>query len=399
MKSEVIFPQQPTYNIYEKVYAAALRLLYQHTPEKTYSTIVKEAMKLVGAKYGSLFLFPQGNVIRAYASHDALYQIIPRKKGHTWNVYSIQNPYILHGNKLKSLHPEIERLHIGTDIGIPLAYNDKTFGVLSVMSHENTTFTQEELLILQLFSPLASLSLRNTQLYNEVTTSLQEQDLFISMAAHELKTPLTSISIYSQLLLREDVANNKVTKQSKEKMFHEIQRLSKLVNELMQVSQIKKGRLQFDMKKCDIYKIIEVAVTNFQNGDNKHTFRLKNLLQGESAFIKGDADKLTQVVTNLLTNASKFSKDNSFIDITIFRKNTTIVIKVRDYGIGIDEKDLPRIFEGFYKASLAKKEGLGLGLFLVKNILDTHKGNITVKSKKEKGTTFIIFLPLYGTTT
>jgi signal transduction histidine kinase len=399
VKSNYIFPHIPSQTVYERVYAAALKLLYQHTPEKTYATIVKEAMKLVGAKYGSLFLFPQGDVIRAYASHDSLYQITPRKKGHTWNVYSVQKPYILHFKKLKSLHPEIAKLHIGTDIGVPLSYNDKPFGVLSVMSSEEIDFTQEQLLILQLFSPLASLSLRNTQLYTEVKTSLQEQDLFISMAAHELKTPLTSISIYSQLLLREDVENNKVTMQSKEKMFHEIQRLSKLVNELMQISQIKKGRLQFDMKKCNLNNIIEVAVTNFQNGDNKHKFRFKNLLGENAVFIKGDADKLTQVITNLLTNASKFSKNNSFIDITISRENTRNVIKVRDYGIGIDEKDLPRIFEGFYKASFATKEGLGLGLFLVKNIVDAHKGTIIVKSKKDKGTTFVISLPSYGNIT
>lgn len=382
-------------NKYQQIYLSALKLLYPHTPERTYSTIVQEAMKLVSAKYGSLFLFVDDQIKRVYSSDEILYQTVPRTKGHTWRTYKTQKPYYLDIGKIKNLHPEIERLNISTDIGIPLCYNDKAFGVISVMADSEKPFIEEDLVTLMLFSPLASLALRNTQLYSDIIDSLQEQDLFISMAAHELKTPLTSISIYAQLLIQEDIKSHKPATEFKIKMYNEIQRLSKLVNELLQVSQIKKGRLQYTMKKHNIVEIIANAVANFQTGDQTHRYFFVSKLKNEKIYIKCDADKITQIITNLLNNASKYSPVDTKVKVMIIEESDEVKITVKDSGAGITEKDLPRIFEGFYKPNLAKKEGLGLGLFLVKNIVEKHKGKITVTSKIGKGTTFTIMLPQY----
>ena len=396
MNDSEILSFEKNNKIYQKIYKSSLKLLYPYTPEKTYATIVHEAMQLVGAKHGSLFLFPNNEIKRVYSSINYFENIVPRPKGYTWNVYKTQKPYMLHISKIKHLHPEISKLKIGSDIGIPIAYNDKVFGVLSVMSAENVIFSEKELLILSLFSPLASLALRNLDLYTDVKNSLQEQDLFISMAAHELKTPLTSILIYSQLLLKDTFSDTKQTSQFKIKMYHEIQRLSKLVNELLQMSQIKKGRLQYEMKKCDLFKIIDYTTANFQNADKNHAIGIKikdNLIH---AYIKADHDKMVQVFTNLLTNAAKFSNTDSPIDLTLSKKDHYYILTIQDHGIGIERKDMERIFEGFYKVSSAKKEGLGLGLFLVKSIIEKHNGEIDVKSQLGKGTTFIISLPQYN---
>jgi signal transduction histidine kinase len=264
------------------------------------------------------------------------------------------------------------------------------------LSGQENRFTKEDLHVLQLFSPLASLALRNTHLYSNVKEALQEQDMFISMAAHELKTPLTAISIYAQLVLQENSEKKFATIHVKEKMFHEIQRLSKLVNELLQVSQIKKGRLQYSMKKCDIVKVAEHIVSSFQTIDTKHKIRLQIDSSIKSCHIKGDQDKMTQVISNLLTNAAKFSPEGKTIDVILKKQKDCVSIIVRDHGIGMTDEQMSHIFEGFYKAAIKTKEGLGLGLFLVKNIVDSHRGTITVKSKPQQGTNFTITLPLYA---
>lgn len=380
-------------SIYQRIYTSALKLLYQYTPEKTYETIVKEAMKLIGAKYGSLFIMKDNALERVYTSHAILNQIIPRKRGNTWKAFTKQRPYIYNLEKLGKLHPEIHKLNISSDIGIPISFDNKSFGVLSVLSPENVKFTNMELMILQMFSPLASLALRNATLYSETLNTLKAQDLFISMAAHELKTPLTAISIYAQLIMQGNTKGKLTEVHMKEKLYSEIQRLSKLVNELLQVSQIRKGRMQFSMKRCDLAYIITQAVTNFQTTDKNHIIQFKNHSLTEKYIIKGDKDKLIQVITNLLTNAAKFSSKNTKIRVSLKAKQEHFEILVKDHGIGMTEQQKAKVFEGFYKASPMKKEGLGLGLFLVKNIIIAHHGTIHVESRPEKGSTFRILLP------
>src|SRR5438105_1239273 len=118
--------------IYEKIYSAALRLLYPLTPNEMYTTIVNEAKKLVNAKHGTIFLLEANKLKRVYASTPIIYQVKPRKKGNTFRVYDKLKPYILSYEQLMQLHPEFKKIHVGSDMGIPLTYGNKTIGVLSV---------------------------------------------------------------------------------------------------------------------------------------------------------------------------------------------------------------------------------------------------------------------------
>lgn len=382
--------------VYEKIYSAALKLLYQLTPEKTYATIVNEAKKLVDAKHGTIFLVEKDTLKRVYATSPILYEITPRESGFTSKVYKKNLPYLLSKNDLLKLHPEFKKLNVGSDIGVPLTYSNKTIGVLAVFSKNNITFTQEDLSILRIFSPLVSLAVRNIELYSEAKKSLEERDLFISMAAHELKTPLTTASIYSQLLLRK-ISNTKYSEtQIKMKLSNEITRLTNLVNELLQVNQIKTGSLKFIFKKCDLCSVVEGAITAFENIYKDNPINFKNELKNRYCFVKGDFDKLFQVVINLLNNAAKFSPKKSPIDILLTYEDSKYILEIRDYGPGINKKDLPQIFERFYKGAGKKRDGLGLGLFLVRNVIDKHRGEIFVSSKRTQGTTFSIVLPMYN---
>lgn len=384
-----------SHTIYEKIYHSALDLFHSLTPEKAYEAIVKGAKKLIGAKHGSIFLVEDDELKRVYASSPLFNLIRPRKRGFTYRVYKKQQPYILIRGKFIKAHPELAKLNLGSDIGVPLIYNSKTLGVLTLFSDKKKTFTKKDLTLLQIFCKAASLAIKNTRQYETTQKSVNERDLFISIAAHELKTPLTTVSIYSQLLLRKDAETRYSDTQIKMKLSNEIRRLTNLVNELLQVNQIKSGSLQFTFKKCDLCSVVDTAVTSFENIHVNHPVYFKNKLKNNYCFVYGDHDKLFQVITNLLNNAAKFSPKYSPIDIVLKYENSNYILEVRDHGPGIPKKDLPRIFERFYKGDARKKDGLGLGLYLVKNVIDRHEGKITVSSKIKKGTTFTITLPMY----
>lgn len=380
---------------YEEIYDSALKLLYQLTPEKTYTTIVNEAKKLVGAIHCSIFLFEDGELKRVFTSYPYLHQIKTRKQGKLFSVYKTQKPYIISSKKLTGIHSEFKDISFGSSIAVPFTYSNKPFGVLSLLSRKNVIFKNNDLSKLLLFGSVVSLAIRNMQLYSEVKKSLDERDLFISMAAHELKTPLTTIFIYSQLLLRKNQGSKYSDTQIKMKLSGEIKRLTNLVNELLQVNQIKIGSLKFVFRKCDLCSVVDAAVTAFESVNTGYKINFKNELKNKYCFVKGDFDKLFQVVTNLLNNAAKFSPKNVPIDIVLRYESSKYLLTVTDHGSGIKRKDLPRIFERFYKGNSEEKDGLGLGLFLVKNIIDQHNGEISVTSKLNKGTTFSILLPLY----
>lgn len=380
---------------YGKIYSSLLKLFNQVTPETIYKTIINEAKKLIGAKYGSIFLVEDDELKRVYASSPVFNLVRPRKRGFTYRVYKKQMPYIITRKKSIELHPELIKLNLGSDIGVPLTHNNKTIGVLSLLSDKKKIFNENDLAILLIFSRGVSIAMKNMQLYTMTQKSVDERDLFISIAAHELKTPLTTVSIYSQLLLRKNSETRYSDTQIKMKLSGEIRRLTNLVNELLQVNQIKSGSLQFSFKKCDLCSVVEGAVNSFENIHVNHPVYFKNELKNKYCFVYGDYDKLFQVITNLLNNAAKFSTKYSPINIILKYENSKYILEVTDYGPGIPKKDLPRIFERFYKGHSKDKDGLGLGLYLVKNVIDRHEGKISVSSKLRKGTTFTITLPMY----
>lgn len=352
-------------------------------------------MKLVGAKYGSIFLPKNGVLERAYASSPALYQIKTRKKGKTYTVYKSKTPYILQLKGLQKIHPEFIDLGVESDIGIPLSYGNITIGVLSVLSPKNIIFTKDDLNILKIFGPLATLAIHKSHLHNELLEALEVRDLFISTAAHELKTPLTTIFAYTQLIAK-DVDSKRIPKSNYIKTLSlEVIRLSKLINELLEVDRVKKDKLKFVLKKCDLLKITQRAIDDFFYIYPDYIISFKNNTGKENAFVRGDSDKLLQVVTNLLNNSVKFSPKGSKIEVLLKKTSQDCILQITDKGKGISKDDLPHIFNKFYKGLNSTKSGMGLGLYLVKHIIEKHKGKITAISEINQGTTITITLPIY----
>lgn len=221
---------------------------------------------------------------------------------------------------------------------------------------------------------------------------------FVANVSHELRTPLSLMQGYSEAII-DDIAESKEDKNELAKIIQdEAMRMSRLVNELLDLATIEAGHVKLEVQPVEISSFIEKVSNKFQNileEKEIHLF-IENELETEIAYIA--EDQIEQVLTNLLDNAIRHMQRNGRIILSTQNTDEKLIFKVEDDGIGISEVDLPFIFERFYKVDKSRtrnknQKGTGLGLAIVKNIIEAHKGTINVQSKLGKGTTFYITIP------
>jgi PAS domain S-box-containing protein len=221
----------------------------------------------------------------------------------------------------------------------------------------------------------------------------------VSMVAHELRSPLTSISGFSELLLDEDISKTQ-TEEYATIIVKEANRLSDLINKFLDISRIESGRIQPNKTKLDIYEIVQMVV-----GNNSYLASRKGILveiheSSKNMFINADSGMMEQVFLNLFSNAIKYSPDNTRIDIVFKSNEENISVEIHDQGFGMNAKALKKIFEKFYRVTEDEKvrdiPGTGLGLPLAKQIIEMHNGRIEVESKVDRGSVFSVWLPHIG---
>jgi PAS domain S-box-containing protein len=230
----------------------------------------------------------------------------------------------------------------------------------------------------------------------------ERKDDFIKMASHELKTPITSIKGYVQLLLNifDELNEEKLraarpmVRSSLQTISKQVSKLTRLVSELLDLSRIESGKLELYQSSFELGPLVEETVLDVQLTTTQHTIRIHNNFEGN---IYADRDRIGQVLMNLLTNAIKYSPDADCVEIFVTGDRNNVRIRVKDYGIGIDKKDYSRIFERFYRVEGKSEQtypGFGIGLFIAMEIMQRHGGTIEVTSIKNQGTEFTISLPV-----
>jgi K+-sensing histidine kinase KdpD len=380
----------------ERIHKASLKLLVPLTLNETYKAIIKEATKLVNGKLGSILLEKNGKLERVYSSHKVLYNITPRKRGYMYDVYRHKKPRILTASQISHIHPEINIANIRSDIIIPLSHLKKQLGVLTILSGKNKDFTEKDLAVLKLFGPLASLAIIKSQLYHQMEETLKTRDLFISLASHELKTPLTTLSVYTQLLRKRSAKNKKIDPEWIALIDDETKWLNILFSELLHFDQVRKGNFLYTWKKHNVNDIVKRSALHFKTQFPHNKLIINNTLNGKHS-VYADFDKLLQVFTNILNNAGKFSSKNQTVTFSIHLDEGMYKFLITDNGTGIQQDDLPYLYDDFYKGQNHTKKGMGLGLFLAKEIVKKHNGNINIKSNnKETSVEIVIPEKKYG---
>jgi signal transduction histidine kinase len=377
-------------NLFEEVYSASTRFLTPLNLDETYKVFMEEALRLSGGKYGSILIFKNRAIQRVYSTSPILDSIKPRQKGYLYKAYKERVSLILTHKQVEKVHPEITTAKIKYDIIIPLVNRNKSIGVFTVLSEKKITRNQYK--ALKLFSPLATLAIKKAQLYAEVKKAIETRDLFISLASHELRTPITTTYIYLQIIERNYAKKMEIDPKWVENLKEEMERLTVIINELLEIDQIKIGKLSYSFEECDLEIIIQRSLKMVRGKYKKHNFIFSEKNRVNTKVI-GDSNKLIGLFINLLENAAKHSPAKSDITIKMLKGNKYINTIIKDNGSGIDEEDLSKIFVDFYKGKNNTKPGLGLGLYLAKQVIDKHRGKINIKSKLGKGTAVEVKLP------
>ncbi len=221
---------------------------------------------------------------------------------------------------------------------------------------------------------------------------------FINNMTHELKTPISTISLASQILEDGTITNTpKTIEQISKVISQESKRLSLQVEKVLQMAVFNEGRLKLKFKEVHLHGLIENVVENFELKVQNRKGQLLTRLEAEQEEIKGDEVHITNVIFNLLDNAMKYSNGSPKIEITTKNKKDKVVVSVEDNGVGIPKEHLSQIFERFYRVptgNIHNVKGFGLGLSYVKKIMQVHNAEIKVDSTLNKGTKFSLIFPL-----
>jgi len=243
------------------------------------------------------------------------------------------------------------------------------------------------------------LSLENKRLLQELKEAnkkLTEMDrlksAFVAMVSHEFKNPLMALSLG---YIFDGNAGEINAKQKKYLAIgkNEIKRLIRLVTDLLDISKIEAGKMDFKKEQIEILPLINEIIMIYKDLASKKQISLTVNINQDIGSVSADKDKLTQVIINLLDNAIKFTPKKGKIIIMAFRAGEEIRFEISDTGQGISEKDLSKIFDKFERISAENQEGTGLGLPIAKNIIELHQGRMWVESKLGQGSKFIFVLP------
>jgi len=223
----------------------------------------------------------------------------------------------------------------------------------------------------------------------------QQKDEFVSIASHELKTPITSVKAYTQILgQRFRKAGDNKSVELVEKMDSQLDKLTSLIGDLLDITKIEAGRILFHESHFNFNELVEETIEELQRTTEKHRIT-KELQPGVTVY--GDCDRLGQVLTNFMTNAIKYSPHADKIIVRTVVDKSNVTLCVQDFGVGLSQGDQARVFERFYRVGgpdQATYPGLGLGLYIAAEIIKRHKGRVWVESKKTKGSTFCFSLPM-----
>ncbi|MCM3635353.1 two-component system histidine kinase PnpS [Paenibacillus camelliae] len=220
---------------------------------------------------------------------------------------------------------------------------------------------------------------------------------FVANVSHELKTPIAAVKGFAETLLGGAVKDEETTKAFLGIIYDESERLNRLIGDILELSKIESRRAPLILSPVDIKQFMTNTIAILEVSADQKQIEV-NLYSPEELYMEGDEDRLRQIFVNLLSNAISYTPEGGKIFVNIsLTEQEKVQITIKDTGIGIPEKDLPRIFERFYRVDKARSRGsggTGLGLSIVKHLVEMHKGTITVESAVGEGTTFTLELPL-----
>ena len=297
----------------------------------------------------------------------------------------------------------LKTLALRSIISVPLIARGRTLGTVSLgNSDARQRFDDDDLHLFEDLALRAGLAIDNARLYKETQSAVQLRDEFLSVAAHELRTPVTSVLAYSQMLNMHAAHTPSLdgrTQRAIQTIESQTERLSRLISSLLDVSRLSNGHFHIDAQRLDIRDLLGRIAYETAPTLAMHQVRLE--APPDPVWINGDPQRLEQMLQNLVQNAVKYSPLGGDILLRLTTSDGMVSIDVKDHGVGIPQAALPYIFHRFFRAAnsaYADTAGMGIGLYVVHEIVTRHGGTITVVSEEGRGTMFTVSMPLESDT-
>lgn len=243
---------------------------------------------------------------------------------------------------------------------------------------------------------IGGLVLTRHMVNKEVALAKLKSD-FVSNVSHELRTPLALIRLYAETLELGRIGTPEKKQQYYRIIRKESERLTSLINNILDFSRIEAGRKEYEFRDTDIAELVRNTLDSYRYQIEQQGFALEENIQSNLPRLEVDREAIARALVNLINNALKYSNDDKFLGVKLYRENGVVKLEVTDHGIGIGRNDQSKIFEKFYRAGdplVHNTKGSGLGLSLVRHISEAHGGDIAVESTPGKGSKFILSLPV-----
>ncbi len=287
-------------------------------------------------------------------------------------------------------------------VGLPLKVKGKVVGVISGLSRHRRTFGTDDMELMADLGSMVGMAIANARLFEQVKAAEREREVermkreFIAVASHELRTPMTGVYGFAELLLNSK-GLDEVQREWVGRIYKGSQRTIKIIADMLNVSRIDSGLISLKMEAVTLAPIIAGLTIQLSPRYTSHSFRM-DIPDGFTE-VWADADRLTEVLHNLMDNAAKFSPEGGRVEVTAHwdEERSQAVIAVTDWGVGIPEAEVPRLFERFSRVQRPETEGIpgtGLGLHMAKSLVDIMQGRIWVESRENEGSTFYVALPV-----
>ncbi|MBK7377952.1 MAG: response regulator [Ignavibacteriales bacterium] len=388
--------------------------------DQTLNIIVQKIIKALEAEQGLIYLLTeQKDVFTTFIKQDDTsrlkhsYHLSDNITG--W-VLLHEKPLLIENlsNDKRFSSTEEEKRDIHSVLCSPIWFEGKIIGIILMINKKNKkSFSENELTLLSIIAVQAGQIIKNSQMQREAIVKIKEAEIaqlksrFFTNISHEFRTPLTLILGPADKLLTESPNDN--TKKQAGLIRQNAVRLLGLINQLLDLSKLEAGKLKLEASLSNIVSFVKGTTQLVESLAEQKDIKLKVVSEKEIIEIYFDKDKMMKILSNLLSNALKFTPEDGTIEITIKvnppfnspfakggKEGGSIEIKVRDTGIGIPEEELPKLFERFYQVEPSQAKnygGTGIGLALTKELVELHHGFINVSSKVGEGSEFTIELP------
>lgn len=281
---------------------------------------------------------------------------------------------------------------------VPLRCGNEVLGAISLASAQSgRSFEAKDLAVAEQLANVAALAIQNARSYRDAVRANQAKDEFLATVSHELRTPLSAILGYARIIRGGNIDPHKL-----DRALETIERNAltqvRLIEDLLDVSRIVSGKLRLDVQTVDLPSVVDAALESVEHAFRSKEIQVVRVVDPKAGTIRGDAERLQQVIWNLLSNAAKFTPKCGKVRVVVERVNSEIELTVSDTGQGIPTELLGKIFERFQQADSSRVRvhgGLGLGLAIARHIVELHGGTVRAHSEGPgRGATFVVRLPV-----